>query len=328
MQGAPSTLAPAGQGAHLIAPLAWLLIVVAAAVCLIVAALVIAGARRRGTMAEHAPPDAGGGTGWIQMGGLLVPILVLAATFLLSERTLGALREQSHAAMPVVPAGTLPDTGLTVDVTGRQWWWQFRYRDSEMGAGFTTANELHVPVGRPVHIRLHSTDVNHSFWIPQLHPKEDLIPGQITALTIEAQRAGVYRGECSEFCGEEHARMVFTVVAESPDRFGEWLAHERRDAAVPSDSLAARGRAAFLSNACAFCHTIRGTPAQGAVAPDLTHLASRPTLAAGTLPNTRPMLEGWIMNAPAIKPGTQMPAFPQLDSGTLRALVAYLETLR
>lgn len=329
-QGIPSTLAPAGQGAHLIAPLAWLLIVVATIVCLVVAALVVAGARRRGTITEHAAVDTGGGTGWIQFGGLLIPLIVLAATFVLSEHTLGLL-PRAHAAERATPVtAAAADTGMTIDVTGRQWWWQIRYGGSGTtgGGGFTTANELHVPVGRPVHVRLHSSDVNHSFWIPQLSPKEDMIPGRVNTLTLQAERPGTYRGECSEFCGDEHARMVFTVVADSPEQFAAWMARESAAAAAPADSLAERGRRAFLANACAFCHTVRGTTAQGIVAPDLTHVASRPTLAAGTLPNTRPMLEGWIMNAPAIKPGTQMPAFPQLDSSTLRALVAYLETLR
>jgi cytochrome c oxidase subunit II len=319
---------PAGAGAAAIAPLAWLLIAIAAGVCLLVVILIVAGgARRRGRSAEHALAETGGGTMWIQLGGILIPVIILAAVFVLSERTLSLIPGYAHAATRAAPLPT-SDSTPTIEVTGRQWWWQVRYRSAGNAGAFTTANEIHLPVGRPVRILIRSVDVNHSFWIPQLHPKEDAIPGRVNTILVRADRPGTYRGECSEFCGQEHARMAFTVVAESPARYAEWVAHESQDARTPPGGEAARGQAAFLDNACAFCHAIRGTMAGGAVAPDLTHIASRPTLAAGTVANSRPMLEGWIMNAPAMKPGTQMPAFPQLDAATLRGLIAYLETLR
>jgi len=293
--------------------------IVAAMVCVIVALLVLLGARRRrGSLAEHAPVDASGGTAWIEVGGLVIPVVVLAVAFVASERVMHRTTTTAHAATPVAE----------IDVTGHQWWWQLRYDTPDGAHLFTTANEIHIPVGRAVRVRLESSDVAHSFWVPELGTKEDMIPGRTNVLVLEADRPGTYRGECSEFCGEEHTRMAFTVVAETPDRYAAWLAHEGASAAEPTDSLAARGNAAFLDKACGFCHTVRGTLAQGVVGPDLTHVASRQTLAAGTLPNTRPMLEGWIMNAPAMKPGTQMPAFPQIDAATLQALVAYLETLR
>jgi cytochrome c oxidase subunit 2 len=247
--------------------------------------------------------------------------------FVLSERTYGLIPRAARAATPAAPR-TAGDSMPTIEVTGRQWWWQIRYRPANGAGGFTTANEIHLPVDRPVRILIHSVDVNHSFWIPQLHPKEDAIPDRVNTIVVRADRPGTYRGECSEFCGQEHARMAFTVVAESPERYAEWVARQSQDARTPSDTVAARGQAAFLENACAFCHSIRGTSAAGAVAPDLTHIASRSTLAAGTVPNTSQMLGGWIMNAPAMKPGTQMPAFPQLDAPTLRGLIAYLGTLR
>jgi cytochrome c oxidase subunit 2 len=147
-------------------------------------------------------------------------------------------------------------------------------------------------------------------------------------IVLQADRPGEYQGECAEYCGDEHARMSFTLVAESPDRYEAWLGHQRAPHPAPAAPEAALGRRVFLASACAFCHGVRGTPAQGVVAPDLTDFASRPTIGAGTVPNTRPMLEGWIVNAPAMKPGTQMPAFPQLDAPSLRALTAYLESLR
>jgi cytochrome c oxidase subunit 2 len=289
----------------------------------------LAGAlRRRGTLAEHLPADTLGGTGWIHVGGLVVPAVVLAVAFLLSERALGRLTDSAHAGTPPVPKAAAAQIQPAIEVTGRQWWWQVRYRSADLTQEFATANELHIPVGKPVRIVLQSGDVIHSLWVPQLHPKEDMIPGRYNTIVLQADRPGVYLGECAEFCGDEHARMSFTVVAEAPQQYDAWLAHERAIPAPPSDPLAAQGRAIFLANACAFCHTVRGTAAQGVVAPDLTHLASRPTLAAGTAPNTRPMLQGWIVNAPAMKPGTAMPAFPQLDAASVRALTAYLESLR
>ena len=321
-QGVPSTLAPGGPGAQLIAGLAWFLIPVAVVVVVIVVGLVMSGAlRRSGTLAEHAPADTLGGTQWIKVGGILLPTIVLAVTFLLGERTLGRLPSgRAHAAATT--------TEPTIEVTGRQWWWQVRYRSADLTQEFATANEIHIPVGRPVLIELRSTDVIHSLWVPQLQPKEDLIPGRRNALVLQADKPGEYVAECAEYCGDEHARMAFRVVAESPERYEAWLAQRRAIPAVPAEPEAARGREVFLSNACAFCHAIRGTPAQGVVAPDLSDFATRPTIGAGTVPNTRPMLEGWIMNAPAMKPGTQMPAFPQLDASSLRALTAYLESLR
>lgn len=329
MNQVPSTLAPAGAGAHLIAPLAWLLIAAASLACVVVILLVLGGIRRRGSLASHAPADAGGGTAWIQLGGLLIPVVVLTATFVVSESILGKLSSNAHAATRATSRSAPIDTAMTIDVTARQWWWQVRYRSPDGMRTFATANEIHLPVGRSVRIVLHSDDVNHSFWIPRLHPKEDAIPGELHRLVVQAEQPGTYRGECSEFCGQEHARMAFTVIAETPEQYAAWLARESADAdSTFADSLARRGRTAFLENACAFCHAVRGTMAHGVVAPDLTHLASRPTLAAGTLANTRTNLEGWIMNAPAIKPGTQMPAFPQLDAPTLRALIGYLESLR
>jgi cytochrome c oxidase subunit 2 len=184
-----------------------------------------------------------------------------------------------------------------------------------------------VPVGRRVAVELRSTDVIHSFWPPNLTGKRDLIPGNENSLWFEADSAGVYRAECAEYCGHQHAKMALLVVAESPDSFSRWLVQQRDTAHTPADSLTLRGQEVFLSSSCVMCHAIGGTPAGSRVGPDLTHLAGRATIAAGTLPNTRGNLAGWILDPQQIKPGAKMPP-NQLSPQDLRALLAYLETLR
>ena len=216
---------------------------------------------------------------------------------------------------------------LQIRVTGHQWWWEVQYRDSLPQHWVTTANEIHIPVGRPVAFELVSTDVIHSFWPPNLSPKRDQIPGDENSLWFQADSAGTYRGQCAEFCGHQHAKMAFLVVAEPPSQFAAWLAGQRDTAPTPTDSLARRGRDVFLASTCVMCHAISGTPAGSRIGPDLTHLASRRTLAAGTLANTRSNLTGWIVDPQVIKPGVKMP--PNRFSGPdLIALVAYLETLK
>jgi cytochrome c oxidase subunit II len=216
---------------------------------------------------------------------------------------------------------------LQVRVTGHQWWWEIQYRDSLPQNWATTANEIHIPVGRPVLFELRSTDVIHSLWPPNLNGKRDLIPGNENSIWFQADSAGVYRGQCAEFCGHQHAKMGFLIVAEPPDSFRTWLARQRDTAMTPTDSVALRGQEVFLSSSCVMCHTIAGTPAGSRIGPDLTHLASRRTIAAGTLPNTRGNLAGWIVNPQAIKPGVRMPA-TSLDSDDLQALLTYLESLK
>jgi cytochrome c oxidase subunit 2 len=216
---------------------------------------------------------------------------------------------------------------IQIRVTGHQWWWEVQYRDSLAQHWVTTANEIHVPVGKPVVVELRSTDVIHSFWPPNLSAKRDLIPGKENSLWLQADSAGEFRGQCAEFCGHQHAKMAFLVIAEPPDRFVQWLTTQRDTAATPADSLTRRGQEVFLGSSCPMCHAIAGTPAGSRVGPDLTHLASRRTLAAGTLPNTRGNLGGWILNPQAIKPGVKMPA-NALSPDDLQALLAYLETLR
>jgi cytochrome c oxidase subunit II len=215
---------------------------------------------------------------------------------------------------------------LQVRVTGHQWWWEIQYRDSLPQNWATTANEIHVPVGRPVVFELRSTDVIHSLWPPNLNGKRDLIPGNENSIWFQADSAGVYRGQCAEFCGHQHAKMAFLIIAEPPDSFSAWLVRQRDTAMTPTDSVALRGQEVFLASSCVMCHAIGGTPAGSRIGPDLTHLASRRTIAAGTLPNTRGNLAGWIVNPQGIKPGVRMPS-TRLDSDDLQALLTYLETL-
>jgi cytochrome c oxidase subunit II len=216
---------------------------------------------------------------------------------------------------------------LTIEVTGHQWWWEIRYVDPLPSHQVVTANEIHIPVSRPVVLKLASQDVIHSFWVPNLHSKRDLIPGHLTTLWLQADRPGVYRGQCAEFCGYQHALMAFMIVAEPADTFFTWLDHQRRPAVQPVDDMQQHGQEVFLSSPCIMCHTIRGTPAGGEVAPDLTHLASRRTLAAGTLPNTPGSLAGWIIDPQNLKPGNKMPPH-HFDPNELQALLAYLVNLK
>jgi len=216
---------------------------------------------------------------------------------------------------------------VQIRVTGHQWWWEVHYRDLVPQRWVTTANEIHVPVGRPVVIELRSTDVIHSFWPPELTGKRDLIPGKTNSIWLQADRPGEYRGQCAEFCGHQHAKMAFLVVAEPADSFAHWLETQRDTALTPSNSLTRRGQEVFLASSCPMCHAISGTPAGSRVGPDLTHLASRRTIAAGTLRNTRGNLAGWIIDPQSIKPGAKMPP-NELSPADLEALLAYLETLR
>lgn len=220
-----------------------------------------------------------------------------------------------------------PPDALSIDVVGHQWWWEIQYNDPVPSRTFRTANEIHIPVGHPVRVRTRSSDVIHSFWVPNLHGKRDLIPGYPSETWLQADRPGVFRGQCAEFCGHQHANMALVVVAEPPDAFEVWRAAQLLTPPPPSRPLLRRGQEVFLSLPCPTCHTIAGTPAGGKTAPDLTHLASRRTLAAGTLPNNRGHLAGWILDPQNVKPGNKMPAVA-LQPDDLQALLAYLESLR
>jgi cytochrome c oxidase subunit 2 len=306
-----STLDPKSDSAQEIADLWWLMLVVATLVVAVVLMLVaLAVLRPHGRLSDRLASRLGGR--WlVAVAGIGIPLVILVILFGLTLQTL----------VQTSPANLKPQ--MTIQVTGRQWFWDVRYPGREI----VTANELHVPVGVPVEVEVRTADVIHSFWVPQLDRKIDLIPGRDNRVTFAANEAGVFRGECAEFCGEQHANMAFLVVAEPRRDFDAWLARMAAPALPPTSASAAAGRRVFFGRGCASCHTIAGTAARGDVGPDLTHLALRGTLAAGTLPNTRGDLGGWILNPQAIKPGNKMPAIG-LSGPELQALLDYLEGLR
>jgi cytochrome c oxidase subunit 2 len=246
-------------------------------------------------------------------GGLAAPIVLLAILFGFVIHVMGA-----------TSAPTSGTTRLTVDVIGHRWFWEVRYP----GTSAVTANEIHIPADTPVDVRATTVDVIHSFWVPRLNRKIDMIPGRVNQIELDASAPGVYRGQCSEFCGVGHAEMAFDVIVQPPAAFRAWLAGEAGPATAPAGGQATLGQNIFMAAGCEDCHTIRGTTASGRVGPDLTHLGSRRTLAALTIPNTPRDLYSWITNPQAVKPGAEMPGFVSLPAAERRALVAYLESLR
>ncbi len=316
----------AGFAADRIATLGWFALLSFSATIVVMWILIgwIA-VRRRGTLAEHAPVDAGGGQRWILVGGLAIPAAVLAILFVTAMETLSAFPMQ-HLG-PGNPE-VCTDAGQIL-VTGRQWWFEAQYRYPEVERNFKVATELHIPVGKPVDILLQSADVIHSFWIPKLHGKVDLVPGQVNHVRIQADRAGVYEGECGEYCGVQHAHMRLQVVAQSQEDYDAWVEQQRKDAAGdPAWDEARRGRDVFMAAACPLCHTVRGTEALGQVGPDLTHVGSRNRIAGGMLKNDVANLAAWVTHAQSLKPGAQMPDLTQFSGRDLRALTAYLQNLR
>jgi cytochrome c oxidase subunit 2 len=304
--GPQSALAPGGPSASRLAALWWGLFIVAAIVWAIVVFLIVTAlVLRRG---REVKPH-GGGTSAVVIAGIVLPTVILLATFGVA---VGVMRAEAAPPRPPV---------MTIEVTGHTWWWEVGY------PGFVTANEIHVPVGQAVDVRLRTADVIHSFWVPSLTSKRDLVPGKTNELWLQADKAGTYRGQCAEFCGVEHAGMSFLVVAQPAAAFRAWLADQTRPAPTPAGGLAARGEQVFTSASCASCHTVRGTTAQGRVGPDLTHFGSRQELGAGVAPNDPGWLGGWIANSQTVKPGNLMPPQP-LASQDLQAVIAYLESLK
>ena len=300
------------------ARLGWWLMIVSCVVVAVIGILILYAVWRSAGNREvrEVERTAGrSGLSWIYFGGLIIPAVILILTFAF---TLGSL----HAI-----AAPTQDPAATVQVIGHRWWWEVRYVGSDPTKTFVTANEIHVPVGKPVRLELSTADVIHSFWIPKLAGKTDLNPGSTNVAWIQADSAGIYRGQCTEYCGLQHANMAAYVVADPPAKYAQWVQTQLDSAKAPTDPSAAAGMAVFQKSACAACHAIRGTDALGRVGPDLTHLASRLTIAAGTLENTRGNLAGWIANSQAIKPGNDMPTMT-LSPDDLQALIAYLETLK
>jgi cytochrome c oxidase subunit II len=315
-----SPLSPRGSDAATIADLWWLMVVLGALAFAVFAVGLFVGLRRRGERAAGGRPDDHRHVGrerstrasraWIVGGGVALPAvvigIVLGATFV-AMRSMAAADE---------------DPELTVDVIGHQFWWEVRYPD----LGVVTANEVHVPADTTVEITLRSADVIHSFWVPAVAGKVDLLPERVNRLVIDAE-PGTYEGRCAEFCGTSHANMDFLLVAHAGDAFDRWVAEQLEPAAIPTDTTATRGAEQFSDAGCAKCHTISGTDAAGTEGPDLTHLASRQTILGGAADPTMPDLVEWITDPHSVKPGARMPA-TRLDDDQIEELVAYLDQLR
>lgn len=305
--GSPSMLDPRGPGAARIADLWWLLFWISAFVFAVVAGLLIA-ALARAKRRDDFGAEPRWGEPFIVVAGVVIPALVLGGVFFVSLRDMSASAQRGR------------DARVTIEVIAHNWWWEARYEN-----GAVTANEIHVPVGEPVRLVMKSDDVIHSFWVPQLQAKTDLIPGRTNTMWLEADAPGRFRGQCAEFCGLQHSKMLFYVVAEPPDVFDAWLANEASDANAAPGTEA--GEEVFLSSTCVGCHAVRGTEAVSPVGPDLTHLAARRTIAAGILPNTPGSLARFITDPQGVKPGAGMPP-TDLTEDELDALLAYLRGLR
>ena len=307
--GAQSALDPAGRDAERIAHLTIWLTAAAALIWIAVVALAL--------YAAFSPPreNTRAGRALIAGGGVVFPILVLSTLLVF-----GLTELRGILAAP-------PPGQLSLEVVGTQWWWRVRY----VVPGQETielANEIRLPVGRRVNVRLESADVVHSFWIPSLAGKIDMIPGRANRIALEPTRTGTFRGACAEYCGTSHARMNLVAVVTEQAAFDEWLAGQARPASPPAEPSAQRGQQAFVERGCVTCHTVRGTVAAGVVGPDLTHVGSRETIAAGLLPARREEFARWISRTRQIKPDARMPAFAQLPQDVLDDLAAYLVHLQ
>ena len=308
--GVQSALQPSGPHAGRAATLWWTMFWASAAILAVVTALALFA-----TFARRHRPRALGGKGLIVWAGVAFPVVALTALLVwILTGTAALTRAPDERAM-------------RIEVIGKMWWWEVRYLDEAGRPVFRTANEIHLPVGRPAVLELTSSDVIHSFWVPRLAGKIDLIPGHVNRWRVEASAPGSFRGQCAEFCGLQHAKMAFWVVAHEPAEFEAWLAKERGPAREPQTPFTARGRSLFLATGCGACHAVRGTPAEGQIGPDLTHVGGRLSLAAGTFDNHVGTLAGWIADAEGLKPGNGMPSFDVLDGPSLRAVAAYLESL-
>jgi cytochrome c oxidase subunit 2 len=313
----PGIFSPASTPAFLIRDLAWLVLGICAAIFLLVGGLLVyavARFRAKPGDAEHEPAQVYGSNP-IEVAWTLVPTIIVFVLFLATAHSILELQKEEA-----------PPGWMTVEVIGHQWWWEFRYP----GTGVTTANELHLPVStpalkRPVFLSLESADVIHSFWVPQLSGKQDVIPAKRNGLWFDPLVPGTYVGQCAEFCGTQHAGMLVRVVVHPPGEFEEWLASQRKPAVA--DPAVSDGRALFEQTACISCHRVTGTVADGTFGPDLTHLMSRATIASGVVANDRESLRRWVKDPAHVKPGALMPAM-QLDEHALDRVVAYLMTLR
>lgn len=314
--GPESWLEPVGRRAVTTASIWWILFGLGLAVYVVVmilAAIAVVRARRSRTPVDEADAaESPVARRMVIYGGIAVPALILLVLNLITVPMSASVSDR--------PGGD--GDALVVEVVAEQFWWRVTYPDH----GVVTANEIHIPSGEEVRVRVTSTDVIHSFWVPKLAGKVDATPGHTTEVVLESDEPGRFRGRCTEFCGLAHAQMVIHVVAQEPDDFDAWLEHQSTPQEVPTDERLVQGREVFMSSSCVYCHTVDGHNAANAIAPDLTHLASRDTIAGGILPNDRANLGGWIVDPQAHKPGNKMPG-TQLAGDELQALLDYLTSL-
>jgi cytochrome c oxidase subunit 2 len=315
-----AVLDPASPQASAIQSLFWIVFWICLAVFVTVNLLAWRGARKKVTSDADARgvienKEGDRKAAWGVGAGLALTTITLFTVLVLSLRA-GYVVQQ-----------TFTENSVTIQVTGHQWWWEVTYLDSEPNLQFTTANEIHVPVSERVAIVTKSADVIHSFWAPSITGKRDLIPGYASSFSFEIDKPGVYRGQCAEFCGTQHAHMAFLIVAETREEFEAWKSNQLASAREPESPATIHGRDVFLQQACVMCHTIRGTDAASRVGPDLTHLASRHEIAAGSLPNVPGALAGWILDPQTLKPGNHM-AVNVLNGDDLNDLVSYLRSLQ
>jgi len=308
--GPQSALDPAGESAARLADLFWLLTLGALVIWTLAVALWI-----WGVYFARRPLGPRGRRLLLVGGGAVVPTVLLAGVLSYSLAMLPDILE---------PA---PEGSLRIEVIGHQWWWRVRYIPPD-GEPVEAANEVRLPVGEPVRLDLESRDVIHSFWIPPLGGKMDMIPGRRTTLSLLPTETGTFRGACAEYCGSAHALMALVVVVQDPDEFDQWLAAERSPAGPVQGAQQQRGQGVFLSSGCGACHAVRGTPADGTVGPDLTHVGGRLSLGAGTLDTTRESFRRFVAETEQVKPSVRMPSFGMLPGAELDAIAAYLESLR
>lgn len=306
-EGRQSALVPGGEDARILGDLFWVMLAGAVVLWFGMNGLFYWATRR--SPAAHSQRIAN----WLViLGGIAFPTV-----------TLSALLVYGLSIMPDLRA---TGDGPAIRVTGEQWWWRVEYQ-REDGSTVITANEIRLPAGVRSTFLLDSKEVIHSFWVPSLGGKMDMFPGRVNEMTLGPERPGIYRGQCAEFCGESHAWMAFEAEVMEPDAFEAWLAAEAAPAATPASAEAARGAALFLSQGCGACHAVRGTPAVGRVGPDLTHVGSRHSLAAGRLGTSTEDFAKWVANPGAWKPGAEMPAYDHLTGEQIDAIAAYLEGL-
>ena len=313
MKGIQSVLEPAGAQAEQIARLWDFFLVVCAVVWVLVMLFTLAAVfRRRPAIVPNTTSPRVRNVVVAATGLTVVTLFVLLTASIFTTRGIASV----------------PDRAIQIAVTGKQWWWQIEYDDPDKSKRVTTANELVIPVGHPVTVHLRSSDVIHSFWVPNLHGKRDLIPGKPPQpFTFTATKPGVFRGQCAEFCGYQHANMSFWVTAVPWPEYAKWIEASRQPSRIPTNATQRKGQEVFMKSPCPLCHTIQGTPANGKTGPDLTHFASRRSIGAGAYPNRRGFLGGWILDAQHMKPGAMMPSIT-LEQGELEPLIAYLESLK